>query len=109
MFRAEINTTIKTNMFEKELCEFYCLGIHKRLISSRHHVHWLASIFDCLLQRKVQNQKLLLLIQVFFFFSSTLSMSALSFALCFINFHSCGGLLEKYYEVNKKLTPNVST
>ena len=31
-------------MSEKELCEFYCLGIHKRLNSSRHHVHWLASI-----------------------------------------------------------------
>ena len=26
-------------MSEKELCEFYCLGIHKQLNSSRHHVH----------------------------------------------------------------------
>ena len=44
-------------MSEKELCEFYCLGIHKRLNSSRHHVHWLASISDSLSQRKVQSQK----------------------------------------------------
>ncbi|GMP40822.1 hypothetical protein CsSME_00011127 [Camellia sinensis var. sinensis] len=25
---------------------FYCLGLHKRLNSSRHHVHWLASKSD---------------------------------------------------------------
>ena len=42
-------------------------------------------------------------------FSFTPFVSALSFALCFINFHLCERLLEKYYGVNKKLTPNVST
>jgi hypothetical protein len=50
-------------MFEKELCEFYCLDIHKRLNGSRHHVHRLASISDSVSQRKVQSQKLPLLIQ----------------------------------------------
>ena len=33
-------------MFENILCEFYCLGLHKRLNSSRHHVHCLASKSD---------------------------------------------------------------
>ena len=47
------------NMFEKELCEFYFLGIHKWLNNSRHHVHWLASISDSLSQRKVQSGGLL--------------------------------------------------
>ena len=28
------------------LCEIYCLGLHKRLNNSRHHVHWLASKSD---------------------------------------------------------------
>ena len=50
-------------MSEKELFEFYCLVIHKQLNSSRHHVHWLTSIFDSLSQRKVQSHKLLLPIQ----------------------------------------------
>ena len=42
---------------EKELCEFYCLGIHKRLTVQKHRDHWLASISDSLSQRKVQSQK----------------------------------------------------
>ena len=40
------------------LCEFYCLGLHKRLNSSRHHVNWLASKSDSVSQGKVQSQKL---------------------------------------------------
>ena len=52
-------------MSKKELCEFYCLGIHKGLTVQKHRVHWLASIFDSLSQRKVQSHKLLLLTVTF--------------------------------------------
>ena len=41
-------------MLKKELCEFYYLSIHKRLNTSRNHVHLLANIFDNLSWRKVQ-------------------------------------------------------
>mgnify|MGYP003703482117 CR=1 FL=1 len=49
------------------LCEFYCLGLHKRLNSSRHHVHWLASKSDSVSQGKVQSQKLPILCRIFSF------------------------------------------
>ena len=55
----------------KELCEFYCLGLHKRLNSSRHRVHWLASKSDSLSQRNVQSHTLPIPIQQLF--KSTLS------------------------------------
>ena len=47
------------------LCEFYCLGLHKWLNSSRHHVHWLASKSDSVSQGKVQSQKLPILCRIF--------------------------------------------
>ena len=79
-------------MSEKKLCEFYCLGIYKWLNSLRHLVHWLANISDDFHKGKFKATS-------YFFrysnFSSTLSVSTSSFALCFINFYSCGGLLEK--------------
>ena len=46
------------------LCEFYCLGLHKRLNSSRHHIHWLASKSDSVSQGKVQSQKLPILCRI---------------------------------------------
>ena len=66
-------------MSKKELCEFYCLGIHRWLTIQKHHVHWLASISDSLSQRKVQAKSHL---SRYNNFSSTLSVSASSFALC---------------------------
>ena len=73
-------------MFKNELCEFYCLGIHKRLTVQKHHVHWLASISNSLSQKKVHVHWLASISTSYFYrysnFSSTLSVSASSFALC---------------------------
>jgi hypothetical protein len=33
------DTTVEPNVYEEVLCEYYCLGLHKRMNSSRHHVH----------------------------------------------------------------------
>jgi hypothetical protein len=45
-----------------ELCKWYCLGLHKKMNSSRHYVHYLVSKFNNILLRKVQSLKLHLLI-----------------------------------------------
>ena len=52
-------------MFDNILCKFYCLGLYKRLNSSRHHVHWLASKSDSISQGKVQSQKLPIIYRLF--------------------------------------------
>jgi hypothetical protein len=38
-----------------ELCKWYCLGLHKKMNSSRHYVHYLVSEFNNILLRKVQS------------------------------------------------------
>ena len=71
----------------------------KRLINSRHRVHWLASKPDSLSLGKIQGQKLSLPMQLFS--TDTLSnLSSCSFDSS-PKFHSCGGLLENIVFLHK--------
>ena len=64
MPKAKTGTTVRTKLVSGDiLCEFYYLGLHKRLNSSKHHVHQLARKSDRLSLGKVQNQKLPILMQ----------------------------------------------
>ena len=38
----EHNSENQRKSLDKELCEYYCYDLHKRLNSSRHRIHYLA-------------------------------------------------------------------
>ena len=73
---------------------FYYLDIHKRLDSSRHHVHWITSKPDSRSQGKVQSQKSSIFIQMIFNYVSLNSLHHNIYVKAGSQFNSCGKFLE---------------